>query len=268
MKPTPIAKGQPSAGPQSVGRVFLILEYLVANRDGATLSELASFVGAPKTSLVGLLNAMVNDDGLRRDTSGRYVLGARIYALAMRAVAGRELSELARPFLIELVEATGETAVLGTLADDVDLVVYQDKVESSNPIRYAVTVGERRQLHCTALGKLLLAYLPSERIEKFMGAEPLTRFSPNTITTAASLRAELKRIRQKGIARTRGERVLDANGVAAPVFQSDGQVVAGLLIAGPSRRMEQNSARNESALLRISAALTDLIGGLDLQVSK
>jgi len=263
MKPMPRSKGQPTAGPQSVGRIFLILEFLVANREGATLSELASFVGAPKTSLVGLLNAMVNDGGLRREASGRYVLGARIFALAMRAVAGRELSQLARPFLLELVETTGETAVLGTLADDADLVVYQDKVESANPIRYAVTIGERRELHCTALGKVLLAHLPPKRLERFLASGPLPRFTLRTITGAAALRAELQRIRRDGIARTGGERVRDADGLAAPVFQGDGRVVAGLLIAGPSQRMEKNKARNEKALRECSAALTEILGGID-----
>ena len=80
----------------------------------------------------------------------------------MRARIGRELAALARPILVGLVEATGETAVLGALAPDADLAIYLDKVESANSIRYAVTVGER-ELYCTAMGKALLAHFKPAR---------------------------------------------------------------------------------------------------------
>ncbi len=251
-----------SAGPQSVGRVFSILDFLVANSDGATLSELAAFSDAPKTSLVGLLNAMVAEGCLRREASGRYVLGPRVHGLAMRTVAGRELPLLARPFLVELVRATGETAVLGVLAPDADLVLYLDRVESANPIRYAVAVGERRELHCTALGKLILAYFSADSLDRYFTMQPLQKFTESTITSASALKTELKRIRQQGMARTRAERVNDANGLAAPVFTSEGMMAAGLLVAGPSPRMRANQEANEAHLRKAAAALTELLGGV------
>jgi DNA-binding IclR family transcriptional regulator len=241
--------------------VFAILDALVENRDGATLSELAAFTGAPKTSLVGLLAAMVEEGCLRRNESGRYLVGSRVHTLAMRALAGRELPELARPFLVDLVEGTGETAVLGVLADDADRVVYVARVESADPIRYAVSVGERRELHCTALGKVLLAHLEPNRLERFLKANPLRRFTPATITRAAALKSELRRIRETGIARTYGERVSAANGLAAPIFDREGHVVAGLLIAGPAERMRTNERRNARLLVNTAQALTRFLGG-------
>lgn len=251
-----------SAGPQSVGRVFSILDFVIAHADGATLSELAAFSDAPKTSLVGLLNAMVAEGCLKREVSGRYVLGPRVHGLAMRTVASRELPVLAHPFLVDLVRVTGETAVLGVLAPDADLVLYLDRVESVNPIRYAVTVGERRELHCTALGKLILAYFSADNLTRYLATQPLQKFTDATITGTSVLKAELKRIRQQGVARTRAERVNDADGLAAPVFTSEGKMVAGLLVAGPSQRMRTNREANEASLRRTAAALTEMLGGI------
>lgn len=162
----PSSAPAPRAGPQSVGRIFTILDSIAGARVGATLSDLARITASPKTSLVGLLAGLCAEGCLVRDAAGRYALGPRVHALAMRAMAGRELAELARPVLVGLVEATGETAVLGALAPDADLAIYLDRVESSSSIRYAVAVGERRDLYCTAMGKALLAYFEPARLER------------------------------------------------------------------------------------------------------
>jgi DNA-binding IclR family transcriptional regulator len=241
--------------------VIAILEHVVSRPDGATLTELAAHTGAPKTSLVGLCKALVAEDCLRRNASGRYQAGQRIFALAMRATDGRELIELARPWLLELSRITGETAVLGAMAPDDDVVVYLDKMESSQPIRYAVNVGERRELYCTALGKTLLAHFPAERLDRYLSTRPLVRYTDSTLCEAPQLHAELDRIRTQGIGHNRGERVRDADGVAAAVFGADGRPVAGLLIAGPARRMEAHLKRNEAAVRRAAAALTRALGG-------
>ncbi len=248
-------------GPQSVGRIFAMLDALANSGDGATLSELAQNTDAPKTSLVGLLSGLTAEGCLVRDESGRYFLGPRFLSLAMRATAGRELIRLARPILVGLVEATGETAVLGALAADADLATYLDKVESPNPIRYAVTIGERRDMYCTALGKVLLAHFEPERLRQYLQSAPRTRFTATTITGTRALAAELSRVREDGLARTSDERVMGASGLAAPVFSSDGVVVAALLIAGPSERMRANAEINEKHLKEAAAECSRLAGG-------
>jgi IclR family transcriptional regulator, acetate operon repressor len=249
------------AGPQSVGRIFGILDCIAAERSGATLSELARITGSPKTSLVGLLAGLTAEGCLVRDTSGRYALGPRVHSLATQAMAGREFVMLARPVLQSLVEATGETAVIGALAPDAELAVYLDKVESSNPIRYTVTVGERRELYCTAMGKALLAGFEPARLRRYLKATPRRRWTETTITSAADLLAEAARVRRDGIARTNGERVGGASGLGAPVFAGDGSVVAALLMAGPSERMRANQRRNEALLLQAAAECSRLAGG-------
>ena len=271
--PTPVDHAQSRkdlrAGPQSVGRIFAILDAIAGRGSRATLSELAVIARAPKTSLVGLLAGLLAEGCLVRDDSGRYALGPRIQSLAMQAMAGREFVMLARPVLRSLVAATGETAVIGALAPDGDLAVYVDKVESSNPIRYAVTVGERRDLYCTALGKALLAHFEPARLRKYLKSTPRERWTDTTITSAADLLREMLRIRHDGIARTNGERVAGASGLAAPIFAGDGSVVAALLIAGPSGRMRINMKKNELQLRKAAAECSRLAGGtLPLRAQK
>ncbi|MBT6094775.1 MAG: IclR family transcriptional regulator [Rhodospirillaceae bacterium] len=248
-----------------MSRIFAVLEILVAVPKGATLSELAAQAGAPKTSLVGLLAGLIAEGCLVRDRDGRYSLGPRFVSLATRVVAGRELTMVARPILADLMQATGETAVLGAVAPDMELVTYLDKVESDNPIRYAVTVGERRDLYCTAMGKVLLAYFETSRLKRYFKDTKRQQFTETTITTAAGLMSEMKGIRSSGIATTDNERVAGASGVAGPVFSGDGAVVAGVMIAGPSDRMRANAAENEIHVRAAAAACTRLIGGAPLE---
>jgi IclR family acetate operon transcriptional repressor len=181
-------------GPQSVGRVIAILEYLAENKEGVSLAELATFAQAPKTSLVGLLAALVQEECLRRNDAGKYVLAERIYGLASRVRSGQELVTLARPFIRELMLGTGETVVLGVVADDADMVTYVDKVESDNPVRYTITVGERREMYCTSMGKALLAYAGPEQLRRVLAPRALRAFTMTTITSPETLQEELEEI--------------------------------------------------------------------------
>jgi DNA-binding IclR family transcriptional regulator len=251
------------SGPQSVGRIFAILDFLVKSSSGATLSELAVSIHAPKTSLVGLLAGLIEEGCLIRDDAGRYLIGPKFLSLAMRTISGRELSALVKPIMTKLAEVTGETAVFGMLEPDAELVQYQDKVESQNPIRYAVTIGERRELYCTALGKVLLAYFDNDQFKKYLKNTQRNQYTDNTITKSASLMAEIKKILKEGIATTNGERFADVSGIAAPIFSGGGAVVAALSIAGPSVRMKENFIKNEQLLRQAAAECTLLAGGSD-----
>lgn len=257
-----IRESSPREGPQSVGRVIAILECVASGREGTSLAELVAHTQAPKTSLVGLLTALVQEGCLRRDASGRYLLADRIHGLAARIGGRQELAGLARPFLRELMLQTGETVVLGVPAGDDDVVVYIDKVESDNPVRYTITVGERREMFCTAMGKALLAYAPADQLRRVLSPRSLRRFTPSTIVSAATLRDELDDIRANGIARTRNERVEGASGLAATVFGPEGEAVAAILVAGPSQRMLAHQRSIERRLAEAARSVTLSLGGV------
>jgi len=251
----------PRGGPQSVGRVIGILECLADMPGGTTLSELATIVSAPKTSLVGLLAGLTDEDFLARKDSGRYVLGPRFLALAARVTGGRDLPALVRPILTRLSGETGETAVLAALAPTGETVIYLDTVESTSPIRFAVTVGISRELYCTAAGKLLLARFTPRRLGHYLRSVPRTRFTDTTITADKALRAELAAVKLRGMAESRSERIAGSNGLAAPILGPGGSVQGILAIAGPSDRMEKNAGRNEAALRAAAEEASRIAGG-------
>ncbi len=251
----------PTPSPQSVDRILAVLELLAANRGGAGLAELARSVDAPKTSLIGLLAGMLASGYVTKDTASVYRLGPRMFALAMRVVGSLDLSSLARPVLERLVADTGETALLGALAPSGDLAIYIDKVESHSSVRYTVSLGEQRELYCSSIGKLLLAHMPAAQQDAYLRSHPLKSFTEATVTSVPALRKELESIRVQGFAQTRGERVVGADAMAAPVFGPGGEALAALVVAGPSERMRGNWAACRRHLLAAAARLSQRMPG-------
>jgi DNA-binding IclR family transcriptional regulator len=249
--------------PQSVERIFAILDHLAVERAGDSLAGIARMADAPKTSMVGLLAGMLDGGYLSRDEEGRYTLGPRMLSLAMRVTARTDVTALARPLLNDLVQQTGETALLGAIAPDAEVSIYIDKVESSSPVRYTVSLGERRELYATAIGKLLLAHMDKARQDKYLRDHQLRAFTANTITSMRRLRTELEEIVREGISRTDSERVVGASALAVPVLGPEGRLLLGIVLAGPSERMRDNRAHLERHLHEARRRLTELVLGRD-----
>lgn len=250
-----------AAAPQSVERIFAILDHLAAHPEGESLAGLARTTGAPKTSLVGLLAGMVESQHLVRDGHGAYRLGPRLVSLALRISSRTDLASLARPVVADLTAQTGETAIVCVLDPAGNAAISIVKVESTNPVRYAVTLGDRRELYCTAAGKALLAWQPRKRRDDYLRSAVLLPFASKTVTSRKVLAAQLEEIRRTGIACTESERVEGATGLAVPVFGPDGQVLACIMLAVPTHRFGANRPRLEERLRAAGRRLTELVAG-------
>jgi len=249
------------AGPRALGRALEVLEALAHRRDGATLSGLSRRLGSPKSSLLYLHRPMTRLGYLVRSPEGRYRLGPAAFTLAMAALSNRELPELARPFLEDLAVKSGETALLATVAGDAPAAVYIDKVESQqNPIRYTARIGERRPLYCSAIGKLLLAYLPLARRQEYLRTTRLKAFTPQTPVTRAALRRALDEIRSTGLSVSVDEISEGAGGIAAPVFDRHGEVLAGLVLGAPSHRVLAEQSRLAGLVTESAHGLSRVLG--------
>jgi IclR family acetate operon transcriptional repressor len=248
------------AGPRALGRALEVLEALARRRDGATLSALSRRLGSPKSSLLYLLRPMTRLGYLVRTPDGRYLLGPAAFTLAMAALSNRELPEMARPFLEDLAAKSGETALLATLAGDVAAAVYIDKVESRNTVRYTARIGERRPLYCSAIGKLLLAYLPPAKRQDYLRTTRLKAFTPQTPVTRGDLRRELDEIREAGLSVSIDEIAEGAAGLAAPVFDRHGDVVAGLVLGALSQRVRAEQPRLAALVMDSARDLSRVMG--------
>src|SRR5262245_18302256 len=246
-------------GHRAANRVVDILELLAASADGLALRELSAHLETPKSSLLPLLRALASRGYLAHASSGEYRLGTAALELGARGPAHRDLVEVARPGLLELMRRTGETVFLGALAGDRASVVYVDKVESDQVIRYAGGVGDRRPLHATSSGKAILAFLSAGEREEILRSLSLARHTERTVTSLTALRTSLEEIQRSGVCVTVDELVPGASGIAAPVFDRHGQVAGACAIGGPTDRVRPRlkilatevkaAARGLSALL-------------------
>lgn len=220
-----------TAGVRSVARAVAIMEFL-ARRDGAApLHEISVAIRAPKSTALNIMRTLAAGRLVTVDATTRaYTLGPWLGEIADRARANPDIRLIARPHLERLARDTGEGAFLSVLEGDG--VVYVDKVESSQDIRFAVRLGARRPLHCTSAGKVALAMSPAELVDRYVAAG-LSRHTPATITDAGALRRELATIRRRGYAESRGEYVSGLFGIAAPVVGAAGELVALVTLGGP-----------------------------------
>jgi len=254
------AAARAEGGHRAANRVVDILELVAGSRDGLALREVSAELEAPKSSLLPLLRALTARGYLEQDRAGAYRLGPRALGLGAGSPAQRELGDLARPALAELMRRTGETVFLGTLASDRGAVVYVDKVESAQIIRYAAGVGDRRPLHATSLGKAILAFLPAAEREEILHGLPLDRHTERTVTTLGALRASLDETRRAGVSVSVDELVRGASGVAAPILDRTGRVVGACSIGGPTDRMRSRLRQLATEVKATARAVSALLG--------
>lgn len=214
-----------------------ILELMARSADGLALHEVSAEIEAPKSSLLPLLRALTTRGYLAQSRSGEYCLGPKALDLGSSAPSQRELAQVARPALVALMRRTGETVFLSALSSDRAAIVYIDKIESDQIIRYAGGVGDRRPLHATSSGKAILAFLPENEREEMLGSLTLHRHTEHTLTTLAALRTSLAEVRRKGVCVTVEEVVAGASGIAAPVFDHHARVAGACAIGGPTNRV-------------------------------
>ena len=185
------------------------------------------------------------------DASGEFRLGTAVFQLARVARKGLGLSEVALPVMRELVDQTGESALLTRRSGA--HVVCIERVECSHSVRLSYERGQVLPLHAGASAKVLLAYLKPAEIEAVLSAGPLPRYTEQTVTDPDALRAQLDAIRAAGYIVTDGEVDVGVRGVAAPILGINGQALAGISVAGPLFRLNDTMLPAVIAAVRAAA---------------
>jgi len=245
---------------RAAGRVVDILELVVRTHEGLPLRELSAQLEAPKSSLLPLLRTLTARGYLEQGALGAYRLDPNAFELGMASPAHRAWPEIARPALRELMQRTGETVFLGSLGGDGTVVVFVDKVESEQVIRYTAGVGDRRALHATSSGKVILAFLPAPERERILRALPLKRYTDRTVTSLPALRAALAEVRQTGVCVNLDELAVGAAGIAAPIFDRDGHVAGACAIGGPTDRVRPRLKPLAAEVKATARAISALLG--------
>lgn len=203
-------------------------------------NELSRRTGINASTVSRLLSTLVAGGYVEHlPDSGRYRLGPHLIRLANHMMSSLDLRTLARPHLVALEEATGETATLSIAGEREAVTV--DFVGSRQSVASVARVGRPSVAHATATGKVMLAFGAAS-----LPVRELERFTDRTLADAKSLRREIQQVRAQGWAQAVKEREIDLNAVAAPVYGANGALAAILGVQGPAARFGRK--RREAAL--------------------
>lgn len=211
-----------------------IINLLASHKGGMRLSELVSQIDVPRGTVIRLLSVMSDAHLVRHSQDGRYRLGAQCAVWGADFLSGLELREVASDVMARMTQLSNETCHLGVR--DGNSVLYIDKVESAHSLRMVSRVGGSNPLHCTGVGKAILAFIPPDELDEYC-SRPLERRTANTIVAPEILRAELQRIRDRGYAVDDVENEVGVRCIGAPILDHNGDVAGSISLAGPTLRM-------------------------------
>ncbi len=247
----------------TVEKVFQVIEGVVSHQErGLSFSGVVARTNLPKASTHRILKSLVRMGYLRFDAEvGRYFGDLKLAFIGSTVTSHFDLKGYVRPHLLKLQAETKHSCNLGVLSGDAG--VYLDKIESPEDfgIKLYSAIGKRFPLHCTGMGKVLLAGMhPTERRKILVRG--LKAFTPRTITDPVALERGLGKVRERGYAVDREEITRGIMCVAAPVENGEGEIVAAISATFPAYiDKERGIAKEIEAVTRCAAAVTDLLKG-------
>jgi IclR family KDG regulon transcriptional repressor len=222
---------------RAVERAMRILSCFDGQHAEQGVSEIAQATGLHKATAHRILMTLFNSGFLERTADGEgFRLGLRLMELGLGALRSLDFRRAAFPYMQQLVERFQEICTLSMF--DRGQVLYVEVVHSERSLTIAARVGRHLPAHCTASGKVLLAFLPTEVIEPTLNA-PLAVYTEKTITSPDELREELKVVRQRGYALADEEFEVGIWAISAPIRDMGGNVIAALSVPFPTNRLRR-----------------------------
>ena len=220
---------------QALDRAFAVLDLLGESGTPLGLAQVATSLQLHKSTAHRFLMVLEKHRMVERTAGGKFRLGLKLFDLGNRAIEQYDLRERAQPHLRRLVAETEETAHLCILEGT--HVIYIDKIEPARSVRMITRIGASNPVHCTSVGKAILAFLPEERITDILGRLRFERYTSNTISTVEALRAEIEKTRRRGYAVDDEEFEEGLRCIAVPVLDAQRLPVAAVSVSGPSFRV-------------------------------
>lgn len=253
-----------------VTRAFKVLSLMTEAPDKAWgIREIAKGISMHPSTVHRVLALLTDQNFVRQDpATGRYLLGLEFMRLAWRASSSKSLSAVAGPILRSLAVDTGETALLGIYDESRGRMMFVGQVESTHQLRVVRPLYEWMPIYGGSTGRALLAFLP-EAVREEVLASTLEPMTPRTITDPAELRRQLGKVRERGYAVSRGERLPGAAGVAAPILTPSGSLLGVVGVAMPEPRLKEfDESRLAHSIQAAAHALAKEVGATDAPDSR
>jgi len=237
-----------------MGKIFAVLEYFVergSKQKSIAFVEVANAVPFARTTVHRILYSLEKLGYVQKDEiRSHYQLTAKFFELTGPVIHFRRLQSVSKSVMQNLLLRFGETINLGVLEEG--QVAYIEVLQSPSALRIAAIPGERNPVHCTSLGKAMLAFLPEKEVEAILERHPMVKRTPKTITQKKHLLEHLASVRERTVAFDMEENLAGVVCVAAPIFDQSGRAIAGISVSGPATRMEPKLTQIQEEI-RISA---------------
>lgn len=242
-------------------KALAVLDFLGEQRRPVTVGDVATAIGADRTTAYRMLLTLVQSGYVLKEQDSRhYRLSFKVLSLARYLVSEDDRSRHILACLRRISDETGETVHYSVLERDAAVLVFRAK--GSQRVAVDFQIGDRSPLHCTSIGKVLLAFQDMRATETIIAAG-LPKVAPNTITDPDQLRQALARTRAQGYAYDDLELAPDMRCLAIPVFENGGEVPGGIAISGPASRFDlEKLDRLRDAAVPHALALSRVLGGL------
>jgi IclR family transcriptional regulator, KDG regulon repressor len=245
---------------QAIDRIVSILDCFSQSHPQLGVREISRKIGLP-TSTTGRILVDMKDSGLLSQNADNqmYQLGGRLLSWAGVYTATLDVRSIAMPPMHKLHQDTNETISLYILEGNERLCV--ERLESTNSVRIVARIGRLLPLYAGSAGKVFLAYLPEDHRDQILDDTEFTPFTPNTIIDRKKLLKEVKKTRDRGYSVSNGEWLLEASGVAAPIFNQSREIAAAISISGPTQRFTPENIRVYSEkLLQAASEISTYLG--------
>lgn len=245
---------------KSLDRAMAVFEFLSASQ-GKALSDLAAETGQSPATVYRILITLEGRGLVEFDAEEQvWHIGPQAFVIGSRFLRRTSLVDRARPVLRRLMQQTGETANLGV--EQNGQVLFVSQVEAAATIRAFFAHGTLSPMHSSGIGKALLAHMDAEWLDAYLRHQTLEVFTEHTITTPEALRADLEATRARGFAIDGEEKNIGMRCIAAPVFDMNHEVVAGISVSGPTSRIAVGQIDEiGAAVIEAAQSLSRALGG-------
>ena len=237
---------------QSLARAFAIIEEIARHREGIGLADLSKRVGLHNSTAFHLAKTLVSLGYVRQESdTKRYRVGRPLFALAASCLDEIEMVHVATPILEDLSRLTGESGHFAVRMGDAVVVIA--RTAGAGAFQLTERVGVVRPAHCTALGKIILASLTRDELERFLARVELKPATEKSITDIPALLRDIDGVRASGIAHDNGEFNAEVRCVAVAVRDFTGAAIGAVGISGPIWRMTDEATQARAKVLQVAA---------------
>jgi DNA-binding IclR family transcriptional regulator len=228
---------------QSLERALSILCIFDRDDQASTLSQLSQRLGLSKATVLRLCSTLIKYDFLRYNPqSKQYSLGLKLFDLGGIVFSSFSIRRVALPHLSRLQLRLGKTVFLGILLND-ELVYIDKREDGRNPIQFSSQIGTRRPPYFGMLGQLLMAYLPEGEVNRLLKKTPLRASTKKSLTNVREFKKRLQRIRAQGFYIDKEEALEGVTGIAAPIRDYTGEVIAGVGVGFIASSVDSNGTK-------------------------